>query len=73
MTAIGIALIAIGLVLWIIAARLDKWQALENDRFVAVLLLIVVGMGCVVGGVVLLWAIWIEGATVVAGCCGAPA
>jgi hypothetical protein len=60
-TGAAIALIAVGLLLWVAAAHMDKVAALENDRFIAVLLLIVFGIGCVVAGAMWLISMWIEG------------
>lgn len=65
MTQIGgpIVLMAVGMLLWVAAAHVDKAAALEEQRFMGVLILIVLGIGCVVAGVTWLLAINEELAT----------
>jgi hypothetical protein len=63
MTQIGgpVALMVVGMLLWIGAAHVDKVAALEEQRFTGVLILIVLGVGCVVAGATWLISMWIEG------------
>ena len=51
----------VGMLLWIGAAHVDKVAALEEQRFTGVLILIVLGVGCVVAGATWLISMWIEG------------
>jgi uncharacterized membrane protein YidH (DUF202 family) len=57
----ALLLIIVGLAMWIAAAHVDKIASLENGSFYPMLMLIIVGIGCVVAGVILVIAVWIEG------------